>query len=161
VTSDISVTDRGAVVTCSGKVSREGIEAAVVALSKSPGFLPSLATIWDFSAASAAGLTADDMRALAARVSGFREEAEHPRVAIVAAQDSMFGGARMFAGLNEERLRTTFRVCRDRTEAVAWAFDAAPGEGREGREGRDGAAGADGAPAGGGTSAGGGAAAES
>jgi hypothetical protein len=154
VISDISVTARGAVVTCSGEVSREGIEAAVAALMGTSGFSPSIATVWDFSSAATAGFTANEMRALAARISGLREGAERPRVAIVATQDSIFGGARMFAGLNGERLQTTFRVCRDLAGAVAWAFEAGTGEGGEASGGRDGAAGADAVVSGGGLASG-------
>jgi len=131
VTSEIAVTDRGAVVTCRGEVSVEGIEASVAALARTPGFSPSLPTVWDLSGTSSPGLAGDDMKSLAARMSAFRRGADRPRVAIVAAHDSTFAGARMFAGLNEERLQTTFRVCRDLDEAVAWAFggEAVPGSG--------------------------------
>ena len=129
MTSEISLTDRGAVVTCHGEVTVEGIEAAVAALGETAGFSPSVATVWDLSSTSSVGLAGDAMKGLAARMSTFRQGADRPRVAIVAARDSIYAGARMFAGLNENRLQTSFRVCRNLDEAVAWAFGGEAGAG--------------------------------
>jgi hypothetical protein len=122
VTIDIAITERGAVVRCEGSLTLERIHEAIAALAAREGFSADLPTVWDFSAGTSGGLSGDDMRALSARVAGFREGPARPRVGIVAPHDSVFGGARMFAGVNADRIQATLRVFRGLEEAKGWVF---------------------------------------
>ncbi len=119
---DIEVGARGLIVRFRAQPTFEGLVAAAQSLGAHPDFGPATPTVWDFSAAPPANMSADEMRRLAPIVARIREGGGRPRVAIVTPKDANFAGARMFGGVNEPRIRVELSVFRSLHEARAWAF---------------------------------------
>jgi hypothetical protein len=122
VTIDIAITERGTVASCGDLRKIERIHEAIAALAASKAFSEDLPTVWDLSAVIPGILSADDMRAFSAPVSRVREGTARPRVGVVAPHDAVFGGVKMFTGVNADRIQTALPVSRDIEERKVGAL---------------------------------------
>ena len=128
---EVSIDGRGAIARIVGEVSAVALEEGLHAFAARPDFEPSMATIWDFSQATATStLGADALRRLGAVSAALRGAAPAARIAFVTPRDADFGVARQYQGIVSGRTPVQVGVFRTLAEAEAWAFAASGVEGR-------------------------------
>ena len=107
-------------ITTSGDADRHAFADMLDALLAHPEWAPGKPSLHDHSNLNAAMLTAEDVGAIAQFCADRRHLLGRTRAAIVVPGDLVYGLARMWSALVENRWDGEGRVFRSRHEAVAW-----------------------------------------
>lgn len=111
------------IVAVEGMLGFEEVCQGIRNVLETPGLSNDVRVLWDFRCGSAAGLDAENLRAIARFEAERRPRRTHFRLAFLVGRDIDFGLARMVGVFSEDEAIEQ-RVFRDHDEAWSWVLGA-------------------------------------